>query len=708
MEVSQKGDIIYAFPRDIQRQATRLDSQRPALISRAQTAARACIGLMLLASVAVMRPLLASDSDAQHVNLRRELRMLRHAVLGQQRGRLAVHDAAAVDAEVQQRQLEQCLSLACYAFLFGDEGGREGIATERRERQYAAIAGCIRAHRGAVCAEQLRPFLLDLPTSLARQADAAADVEADADADGTGALWLSAVEPWLLPILSRFDGRPVATDDGEIIYTFPELLPTTTRNRQYGLYPTSAPLVRGAGSVLRRLSGPSAERFDYLEEPLRRFTSRADPATQRKVWAVAWANWGAVVLLGALLGPLQLYLRAASRGASMLTLVNVAYGGLLVNGLTWLLLPTARCLDVFVANWAVRSANRRRRRLAAEVLAAATPLTPLSPRGKMSRLARGLRAAKGLRVSGRGNEVTREEVLYTTAKDVVEQAAVLQPTRDAWDATLNAHTKGRTERPRMLAADEPRRHRRRRVMLQAALAAAAGVRAFPRVVSAAAAPSALSRVSYDSLEACPATSKRLILCRHGQTLLNQLGLPQGRLIDAPLSGTGRAQAAALAAALARGQPLAVVGSSPRLRAIQTADAISEALSAAPRATPCVREGSRVDLDEVEDLLVGDLTYAYVDTRLRAAAVLIALRRALQPGEAGAWVSHSRFLRVVLAAAAAEEAKARGGEAGTAFLTEWKAAFPPGYLLGNAAITVIDIAEDGDFRLRCANSVAHLS
>lgn len=196
-------------------------------------------------------------------------------------------------------------------------------------------------------------------------------------------------------------------------------------------------------------------------------------------------------------------------------------------------------------------------------------------------------------------------------------------------------------------------------------------------------------------------SGRLIQCRHGQTLLNQLGLPQGRLIDAPLNSAGAAQAAACGATLARGQPLAVVGSSPRLRARQTADAISAA--AAPR----VRESSRSDLDEVDDFVIGDPTYAYSDTRLRAAAVLIALQRALKPGEAGAWVSHSRFLRVVLAAAAAEEAKARGGDAGAAFLADWKEAFPPGFRLGNAAITVVDIAGDGAFSVRCANSVVHL-
>lgn len=432
MEVSRKGHMVYAFPRDIERRARRLEKQRRPLLSRARTAAQASIGLMLLASVAAIRPLLGRDSDAQRLSLRRELRALRQTVLAEPPQQATGDDTADSDGlqEEEQRQLEQCLSLACYAFMFGDDGGRAAVAAERRERQFAAIAGCIRANKGAVCAEQLRPFLLDLP-----RGREPGGVVGDASAS-----WLTPVEPWLLPVLHRFDGRPVATDDGELVFTFPELLPTTSRDRRYGLYPTSAPLVRGARSVLRRLSGPSAARFDYLEEPLRTFTTYADEQTQRRVLAIAGANWCAIVLLGALLGPLQLCLRSssASRGAATLALVNAAYGGLLVNGLAWLLLPTARRLDVCFANWAVRSGNRRRRRLAEEVLAAETPLAAQGA----SRLARGLRAAKKLRMRGRGNEVVREEVLYTTAKDLIEQAETQQPTVDAWDAELQRKVAG--------------------------------------------------------------------------------------------------------------------------------------------------------------------------------------------------------------------------------------------------------------------------
>jgi broad specificity phosphatase PhoE len=64
----------------------------------------------------------------------------------------------------------------------------------------------------------------------------------------------------------------------------------------------------------------------------------------------------------------------------------------------------------------------------------------------------------------------------------------------------------------------------------------------------------------------------ITLTRHGQTALNRGGRLQGR-VDAPLSDFGRAQARALADALAS-QPVARVVSSPLGRARATAEVIA--------------------------------------------------------------------------------------------------------------------------------------
>jgi broad specificity phosphatase PhoE len=70
----------------------------------------------------------------------------------------------------------------------------------------------------------------------------------------------------------------------------------------------------------------------------------------------------------------------------------------------------------------------------------------------------------------------------------------------------------------------------------------------------------------------------LILLRHGRTPANAAGLLQGR-VDNRLDDTGRAQAAAAAAAF--GAPLRVV-TSPLLRAVQTAEAFGAPTEVDPR------------------------------------------------------------------------------------------------------------------------------
>lgn len=132
----------------------------------------------------------------------------------------------------------------------------------------------------------------------------------------------------------------------------------------------------------------------------------------------------------------------------------------------------------------------------------------------------------------------------------------------------SSHQCGETTEEKELTAVmrlEPRIERRAAATLLAAASVA------PTHLAYADAPATLRITRYSHLETVPATSKRLILCRHGETLFNKLHLPQGRLFDAALDGAGQAQAEKLGAVLAQGPPLSVVGSSPRLRAMQTAD-----------------------------------------------------------------------------------------------------------------------------------------
>lgn len=82
-----------------------------------------------------------------------------------------------------------------YSFLFGDGNPNKNL----EERKWAMIAEVIRNSGGVVTAEQLAPYTGADPS--------------DEDA--------------VLPVLTRFDGRPEVTDTGNIVYAFPSLQVTT-------------------------------------------------------------------------------------------------------------------------------------------------------------------------------------------------------------------------------------------------------------------------------------------------------------------------------------------------------------------------------------------------------------------------------------------------------------------------------------------------
>ena len=87
---------------------------------------------------------------------------------------------------------------------------------------------------------------------------------------------------------------------------------------------------------------------------------------------------------------------------------------------------------------------------------------------------------------------------------------------------------------------------------------------------------------------------KLILVRHGETLLNREGRVQG-VSDAPLSDLGHEQARAVAKALAPEAPFHLY-SSPLSRAAQTARPIADSYGLLPTTVPDLREADVGDLD----------------------------------------------------------------------------------------------------------------
>lgn len=157
---------------------------------------------------------------------------------------------------------------------------------------------------------------------------------------------------------------------------------------------------------------------------------------------------------------------------------------------------------------------------------------------------------------------------------------------------------------------------------------------------------------------------RLLLVRHGETDVSMRGRCFGHL-DVGLSEEGRRQASELAAALTAG-PLAAVGSSPLVRALDTAEAIAQPHGLRPLALDALRE---IDFGELEGLTYDEIraerpdlyrewmespatvrfpggeSFADLRGRVLRAVGAIGERHA---GEAAAVVAHGGVVRVVLA------------------------------------------------------------
>ena len=100
-----------------------------------------------------------------------------------------------------------------FSFVFGDGNPNRNL----ENRRWETIAQRIAQSGGAVVAEQLTPYL-DVPLNMF-----------DSDED-----------QHVLPVLVRFNGSPQVTDDGQLIYTFPELqktVQTTAENDRINIIP---------------------------------------------------------------------------------------------------------------------------------------------------------------------------------------------------------------------------------------------------------------------------------------------------------------------------------------------------------------------------------------------------------------------------------------------------------------------------------------
>lgn len=254
---------------------------------------------------------------------------------------------------------------AIFSFLFGDGDPNADL----EERRWQAIATVIRNHQGAVIAEQITPYL-----------------------DELGQGWSQEYEDYMLPVLTRFNGRPEVSPNGEIIYQFPDLQITATK--------------QGSSAV-------SA----YLKETPQRF-SQATGGQIALAIGLGSLNIVGAIVLGVLLQNSEL---VAELGG-LVAFVNSIYWLLLAYGTAFLGIPIGRFLWLKRQNSQIETRNERRQQHAIAFNEAGSEIKTKLQYARQF-------AAQTI--------LSKENLAYTTETDLIEQEIQQKDKIDAeWERRL--------------------------------------------------------------------------------------------------------------------------------------------------------------------------------------------------------------------------------------------------------------------------------
>lgn len=253
-----------------------------------------------------------------------------------------------------------------FSFLFGDGNPNADL----EERRWQAIGTVIRNYRGAVVAEQIAPYLDNIGQGYSRE-----------------------YEEYMLPVLTRFNGQPDVSPDGDIVYHFPELQATATQTTPK---PVSA----------------------YFQE----FPWRFSQASSGQVMLAI--GLGGVNLVGALaLGKLLAGGAAAASLGGLVAFVQSIYWLLLGYGTAFLALPLVRYFWIQWRNGKIAARNEARQEYAVQLNRAEAKL--------QSKIAYAQQFAAE-------TVIGTDDLAYTTERDLLEQDVEQADKIDAeWQRRLN-------------------------------------------------------------------------------------------------------------------------------------------------------------------------------------------------------------------------------------------------------------------------------
>ncbi|MBE9080308.1 hypothetical protein IQ241_23975 [Romeria aff. gracilis LEGE 07310] len=253
---------------------------------------------------------------------------------------------------------------AIFSFLFGDGDPNADL----EERRWSAIATTIRNNGGTTTAEQVAPYL-----------------------DDVGEGWTQESEDYMLPTLTRFNGQPEVSPQGDLIYYFPELQVTAARQER-----------RSVGA--------------YLKELPHKFTAATSSQVMLSIGLGA-ANLIGAIVLGSLL---QDQVLVAELGG-LVAFVNSIYWLLLAYGVAFLAVPLVRYFWVQRQNRRIESRNQQRQDRAAALNQAGEAF--------QRKLAYAQQFASQ-------TVIRAEDAIYTTETDLIDQSAQQAEIDAEWQRRL--------------------------------------------------------------------------------------------------------------------------------------------------------------------------------------------------------------------------------------------------------------------------------
>lgn len=255
---------------------------------------------------------------------------------------------------------------AIFSFLFGD--GNPNFDIE--ERRWQAIGRVIRNNGGAVIAQQIAPYLDEI--------DAIALEE----------------ESYILPVLSRFNGYPEVSPQGEIVYYFPELQVTAKEQRE------------------------TLELTGFLQESPYRFSAAGSGQIMGAI-ALGSVNFiGALTLWSLMQGDIAIQI------GGLVAFVASIYWLLLAYGIAFFTIPLIRYFWIQQKNGTIQQRNEKRIQRAKTLQQANETI---------------LQKLNYARQFARENIIGEKDLSYSTETDLIDQelANIEQGDRE-WEKRLES------------------------------------------------------------------------------------------------------------------------------------------------------------------------------------------------------------------------------------------------------------------------------